>query len=33
MPLGALNAGAALIELTAVGAITDGNGGSGSPST
>lgn len=31
MPLGMLNAGAALIELTAVGAITDGNNGAGSP--
>ncbi len=31
MALGTLNAGAALIELTAVGAITDANNGSGSP--
>src|SRR5262249_22674622 len=31
MALGSLNAGAALIELTAVGAITDGTNGSGSP--
>jgi hypothetical protein len=31
IPLGTLNAGAALIELTAVGAITDGKGGAGSP--
>ncbi len=31
MPLGVLDAGAAFIELTAVGAITDGKNGSGSP--
>jgi hypothetical protein len=31
MPLGVLNAGAAMIELTAVGTITDGNNGTGSP--